>query len=519
MVPPLGKCTLLAINELLAPNLDSPPIIATPVQTHTIPLLLTNKDVCVQAVTGSGKTLAFVIPVIELTLRHLPPVKKRQITSIVVSPTRELAAQTHAVFRTFTRHNNLSPPLLLVGQSRTVKEDLLAFSREGSDIIVGTPGRLADVITRYDTIDTTELEILILDEADTLLAMGFEVQLNSLLQSLPKQRRTGLFSATQTKGVKVLARAGLRNPIVINVKINLTCAHDLAPAVPVPVPVPSSNPQISATATTTTTTTTKTTKNSSTPQSLLNYYIITSTEKKLNYLINFLYQHNTEKSIVFFLTCASAEFFGNALSQLNSKSKSSHKINYLEPLHGKMAQKRRDHALLRFKEAKSGALFCTDVASRGLDVNDIDWVVQFDPPTDPSSYVHRAGRAARAGRMGKGLIMLTNEEDAYVDFLKLRRVPLLPLPEDSFILGSETSPFEIKNILADVRNIVLQDREFLENGTKAFTSFVRAYKASERNTRATIFVFRILFFPKLTKNNFSGTPVPVHLPILTTRSW
>ena len=184
-----------------------------------------------------------------------------------------------------------------------------------------------------------------------------------------------------------------------------------------------------------------------------------------------------------------------------------------------MAQKRRDHALLRFKEAKSGALFCTDVASRGLDVNDIDWVVQFDPPTDPSSYVHRAGRAARAGRMGKGLIMLTNEEDAYVDFLKLRRVPLLPLPEDSFILGSETSPFEIKNILADVRNIVLQDREFLENGTKAFTSFVRAYKASERNTRATIFVFRILFFPKLTKNNFSGTPVPVHLPILTTRSW
>ena len=251
----------------------------------------------------------------------------------------------------------------------------------------------------------------------------------------------------------------------------------------------------------------------------MNYYIITSTEKKLNYLINFLYQHNTEKSIVFFLTCASAEFFGNALSQLNSKSKSSHKINYLEPLHGKMAQKRRDHALLRFKEAKSGALFCTDVASRGLDVNDIDWVVQFDPPTDPSSYVHRAGRAARAGRMGKGLIMLTNEEDAYVDFLKLRRVPLLPLPEDSFILGSETSPFEIKNILADVRNIVLQDREFLENGTKAFTSFVRAYKASERNTRATIFVFRILFFPKLTKNNFSGTPVPVHLPILTTRSW
>lgn len=180
---------------------------------------------------------------------------------------------------------------------------------------------------------------------------------------------------------------------------------------------------------------------------------------------------------MFFLTCACVDFYGNSLQQVVGDDL------YIELLHGKLVQKRREKAMERFRESTGGVLFCTDVAARGLDVADIDWVVQVDAPQEPSQFIHRVGRAARAGRKGSSLVFLTEKEEAYVDLLSNRQVTLLPLPETEIcclpIHTGEDGIDEnesIKDVLQPIKELVLQDRDLLEKGTKAFTSYIRAYK-------------------------------------------
>jgi ATP-dependent RNA helicase DDX55/SPB4 len=211
--------------------------------------------------------------------------------------------------------------------------------------------------------------------------------------------------------------------------------------------------------------------------------------------------------IVFFLTCACVDIYGSALKHILQKK------NHIELLHGKMVQKRREKVMERFRlppdELEGCALFCTDVAARGLDVTDVQWVVQFDAPQDPAFYVHRVGRCARAGRTGASLLFLTRKEEAYIELLQMRKVPLSPLPDteqccppqleeeddaetkddetkaepkeeakaetkDGVILNAAGD--ELDDALVQVRAIVLKDRDMLEKGTKAFTSYIRAYK-------------------------------------------
>lgn len=157
-------------------------------------------------------------------------------------------------------------------------------------------------------------------------------------------------------------------------------------------------------------------------------------------------------------------------------------------LHGKLVQKRREKAMERFRESSGGALFCTDVAARGLDVADVDWVIQVDAPQEPSQFVHRVGRSARAGRKGSSLVFLTEKEEAYVDLLANRQVQLDPLAESEECCGVVkrvmkndedevvASEGTITDVLPRIRELVLKDRDLLERGTKAFTSYIRAYK-------------------------------------------
>jgi ATP-dependent RNA helicase DDX55/SPB4 len=485
----------------------------TPVQAATIPLFLTNKDVAVQAVTGSGKTLAFLIPIVEMILRRTILLKRRQVGALVLSPTRELARQTYQVACGLCRFASLSEPLLLVGGAssyRPVVEDLRNFQALGSDIVIGTPGRVEDVLTRYDALDVSELECLILDEADVLLDMGFDMTLNTILNKLPKMRRTGLFSATGTgggagtsgagnRGIKeLMIRAGMRNPVWVNVAIAMQPEQTQKIEGGTPnrgEATPIGNTQ-------------------ATPSSLSNYYLVTPLEEKLSRLVSFLASHQDDKIIVFFLTCACVEFYGAALQKILEPQ-------YVETLHGKLVQKRREKAMERFREygessanrtQKGGVLLCTDVAARGLDVTDINWVVQFDAPQDPASFVHRVGRAARAGRVGCSLLFLTKKEESYINLLRNRKVPLSPLPdtevcvpptclddesegvssektlnvkdpgnsklddetEGRIIHGAKGSL--IQDVLPLIRNMVLTDRDMLEKGTKAFTSYIRGYK-------------------------------------------
>jgi len=425
----------------------------TPVQAAVIPLFLTNKDVAVQAVTGSGKTLAFIIPVVEMLLRRTDPLKRNQIGAVVLSPTRELAQQTHRVASEVCRFASLSPPLLLVGGRCPVADDLRTFTREANDIIVATPGRLEDVLTRYDVLDVSELECLVLDEADVLLDMGFDTTLNNILSKLPRMRRTGLFSATGTvhnpnedskRALKrLMARAGMRNPVWVNVAItnNSNIEDD---------------------------TKTRLISEQATPASLSNYYMISPIQEKLSRLVDFLMSHENETVIIFFFTCACVDFFGSALRRILLDKN----IN-VELLHGRLAQKRREKTMERFRES-GGVLACTDVAARGLDVTDVGWVVQFDAPKEPQQFVHRVGRSARAGRTGKSLLFLSPKEESYVDLLRGRKVPLSVLQQDDMDTTMESD--DKLDILQEVRNLVLKDRDFLEKGTKAFMSYIRAYK-------------------------------------------
>ena len=481
--PPLSPGILAALSHYKFTHM-------TPVQAAVMPLFLKNKDVCVQAVTGSGKTLSFLIPMIEMILRRTTLLKKNQVGGLVISPTRELAKQTYDVAKDLCRFASLPVPLLLVGGGsghRPVSADLETFAKEGSDIVIGTPGRIEDILSRYSDLHMQELECLVLDEADVLLDMGFEVTLTGILSKLPKMRRTGLFSATKSASTeggasaqsvkKLMARAGLRNPVMINVAIASSTKEQKNKSVQVAVA-----PEEQAT-----------------PNSLTNYFIISPLDEKLSRLVAFLKQHKNEKIIIFFLTCACVEYYGLALEQILPS-----KDFYIETLHGKLAPKRREKAMERFRnggaqdgstKVNGGILMCTDVAARGLDVPDIEWTIQFDAPTDPSQYIHRVGRSARAGKRGRSLIFLTPKEESFVDFLKLRKVPLLEISSDEKCspvvsnIGNSDSTLEqkidIPDVLSKVKSLVLQDRDLLEKGTKAFTSYIRAYKEHQ-----CAFIFR-----------------------------
>jgi ATP-dependent RNA helicase DDX55/SPB4 len=463
---------------------------------------------------------------VEMILRRTTLLKKNQIGGLVIAPTRELARQTHDVAAHLCKHCSLADPLLLVG-GRPVSVDVESFASLGSDIVVGTPGRIEDILSRYDNIQVNELECLVLDEADILLDMGFEVTLTNILSHLPKMRRSGLFSATKAKhtlsgdnGIhRLISRAGLRNPVMIDV----TIASPVTQGMKQIDSSQSGKRKLSDVAHT------LTPQELATPSSLTNFYIVTSLDEKLSRLVAFIREHHDQKIIIFFLTCASVEFFGLVLQQLLPNN-----CHYVELLHGKLNPKRREKAMERFrnfgnsgwteddleysqpslenvsdekiKQAPSGAiLLCTDVAARGLDVPDIHWTIQYDAPIDPAQYIHRVGRSARAGRRGSSLIFLTSKEEAYTDFLKMRKVPINILPSSETCAPPITQPDleenEMRNnddkvlrnalgqtlpyILPRIKNMVLQDRDLLEKGTKAFTAHVRAYKEHQCS-----FIFR-----------------------------
>ncbi|XP_026888065.2 ATP-dependent RNA helicase DDX55 [Electrophorus electricus] len=404
----------------------------TPVQSACIPLFMGNKDVAAEAVTGSGKTLAFVIPVLELLLRREVRLKKRQVGALIITPTRELATQISEVMGQFLERFPQFRQILLIGGSNPI-EDVNKFKDNGGNIVIGTPGRLEDMFRRKaDGLDLASsvkaLDVLVLDEADRLLDMGFEVSLNTILGYLPKQRRTGLFSATQTQELEKLVRAGLRNPVRITVKEKGVVASSLQ----------------------------------KTPAKLSNYYTICRTENKFNTLVAFLRQHKHKKQLVFFSTCACVEYFGKALEVL-IKNVTVHCI------HGKMKDK-RNKIFSQFRELKSGILVCTDVMARGIDIPDVNWVLQYDPPSSASSFVHRCGRTARIGNRGNALVFLLPMEESYVNFLSInQKCPLRLYPAVK----------DVVDVLPKLKALALGDRAVFERGMRAFVSYVQAYAKHE----------------------------------------
>ncbi|XP_044296602.1 ATP-dependent RNA helicase DDX55 isoform X2 [Varanus komodoensis] len=418
-------------------------------KSATIPLFMTNKDVAAEAVTGSGKTLAFVIPIIEILLRREQKLKKMQVGAIVITPTRELAVQIDEVISHFTKHFPQFSQCLLIG-GKNPMEDVERFKEQGGHILIATPGRLEDMFRRKSegldlATSVKSLDVLVLDEADRLLDMGFEASLNTILDFLPKQRRTGLFSATQTQEVENLVRAGLRNPVRISVKEKGMAA---------------SNTQ-------------------KTPTRLQNYYMICKADEKFNQLVHFLRQHKPEKHLVFFSTCACVEYYGKALESLIKNVK-------IMCIHGKMKHK-RNKIFTEFRKLPSGILVCTDVMARGIDIPEVNWVLQYDPPSNASAFVHRCGRTARIGHLGNALVFLLPMEETYVNFLAInQKCPMQEMKPQN----------NVADVLPKLKSLSLADRAVYEKGMKAFVSSVQAYAKHECNL---IFRLKDLDFTSLAR--------------------
>ncbi|XP_036870455.1 ATP-dependent RNA helicase DDX55 isoform X3 [Manis javanica] len=411
-------------------------------------MLLQKRPFSPLQVTGSGKTLAFVIPILEMLLRREEKLKKSQVGAIIITPTRELAIQIDEVLSHFTKPFPQFSQILWIG-GRNPGEDVTRFKEQGGNIIVATPGRLEDMFRRKaEGLDLTScvrsLDVLVLDEADRLLDMGFEASINTILEFLPKQRRTGLFSATQTQEVENLVRAGLRNPVRISVKEKGTAAST-----------------------------------QKTPSRLENYYMVCKADEKFNQLVHFLRNHKQEKHLVFFSTCACVEYYGRALEALVRSVT-------IMCIHGKMKYK-RNKIFMEFRKLQSGILVCTDVMARGIDIPEVNWVLQYDPPSSASAFVHRCGRTARIGHGGSALVFLLPMEGSYINFLAINQ----KCPLQEMKLQKNTV-----DLLPKLKSMALADRAMFEKGMKAFVSYVQAYAKHECNL---IFRLKDLDFASLAR--------------------
>jgi ATP-dependent RNA helicase DDX55/SPB4 len=346
---------------------------ATPVQEATLPLFLGHADVCVQAATGCGKTLAFVLPVAERLRALAPPLRRRQVGALIISPTRELARQTAAVAAPFLAAAGLTAALLVGGSDPAVAAAELKAT--GAHVLIGTPGRLDDALKRTEgALDLRSLEVLVLDEADRLLDMGFRAQLDAIIARLPRQRRTGLFSATQTEAVEALARAGLRNPVRVAVAVASSGGGKSSKGTTNTTNGPAASLLAAA--------------EQATPASLAVTYTVVEPAAKLAQLAAFLAARaRREKVIVYFLTCACVDFFAAALPRLaplrgapGGGGGAAAAPVTVRALHGRMKQAARERELAAFAAADAGVLLATDVAARGLDIPHVDWVVQYDAP-------------------------------------------------------------------------------------------------------------------------------------------
>ena len=387
----------------------------TDIQKRAIPVILKGKDVLGAARTGSGKTLAFLIPMLELLYRENWS-QLDGLGALIVSPTRELSIQIFDVLKKIGKAHGLSAGLVVGGKD--VKDEATRMLK--MNIVVCTPGRLLQHMDQTAGFSADNLKMLILDEADRILNLGFRKTLDAIVDNLPPSRQTLLFSATQTKSVKDLARLSLKDPEYIAV-------HESAA--------------------------------SATPAQLQQNYILTTLPEKLDTLWGFIKTHLKCKAIVFMTTSKQVRFAYETFRHLQPGVPLIH-------LHGRQSQSARLETTTRFRDSQFCFLFCTDVVARGLDFPSVDWVVQLDCPEDADTYIHRVGRTARYEKGGKALLMLMpSEEGAFLARLKKKKVEL------------ERLNVKLKKKLtvsSQLQHMCFQYPETKHLGQKAFISYIRS---------------------------------------------
>lgn len=405
---PLSKKTLKGLQEAQYR-------LVTEIQKQTIGLALQGKDVLGAAKTGSGKTLAFLVPVLE-ALYRLQWTSADGLGVLIISPTRELAYQTFEVLRKVGKNHDFSAGLIIGGKDLKHEAERI----NNINILVCTPGRLLQHMDETICFHATNLQMLVLDEADRILDMGFADTMNAIIENLPKKRQTLLFSATQTKSVKDLARLSLKNPEYVWV-------HEKAKY--------------------------------STPATLEQNYIVCELQQKISVLYSFLRSHLKKKSIVFFSSCKEVQYLYRVFCRLRPGVS-------LLALHGRQQQMRRMEVYNEFVRKRAAVLFATDIAARGLDFPAVNWVLQFDCPEDANTYIHRAGRTARYKEDGEALlILLPSEEKGMVQQLLQKKVPVKEI---------KINPEKLIDVQKKLESFLAQDQDLKERAQRCFVSYIRS---------------------------------------------
>ncbi|HEX3653002.1 MAG TPA: DEAD/DEAH box helicase [Rhizomicrobium sp.] len=363
----------------------------TPIQTQAIPPLLEGRDLLGVAQTGTGKTAAFALPILQMLSKPQHPVAARSAHALILAPTRELAVQIDQSFATYGRHTGLRHTVILggVGQPQQVK----AMAR-GVDILIATPGRLLDLV-KQKHVRLNDVKHFVLDEADRMLDMGFIRDVRTIVAMLPKQRQSLLFSATMPNDVAKLAAEMLRNPLRV----------DVAPEA---VTVDLVDQRV--------------------------HFVETAQKRAL--LTNLLADPALARVIVFTRT----KHHANRVSEHLERAGVSN-----DALHGNKSQNARQRALERFRSGHARVLVATDIAARGIDVDGVTHVINFELPHEPESYVHRIGRTARAGNSGIAVAFCDAEERKLLrDIEKLTRRPLT-------VVGGRPAAFDTPQAKAEAR--------------------------------------------------------------------
>lgn len=368
----------------------------TPIQAEAIPLVLAKNDVLGSAQTGTGKTAAFAIPIIQHLIDDQKQVKgKRRISALVVTPTRELAIQIGDSFNAYGKYSHLYNTVIFGGvpQNPQVKQ-----LQRGVDILVATPGRLLDLMDQgYISLD--DVKYFVLDEADRMLDMGFIHDIKKLLVKLPKKRQSLFFSATMPPKILSLSQQILVNPKKVTV-----------------TPV------------------------SSTAETIQQYMYTTNKSTKKNLLLHILRNDEMDQVLIFSRTKHGADRIVRNLRNKNIESAA---------IHGEKSQNQRQKALLQFKQGKIRVLVATDIAARGIDIDKLRFVINYDIPNEPETYVHRIGRCGRAGEEGVAISLCEPEENLYVKSIerlikqKIELVNDNPFPQtDKPMNAAEKKEFE-----------------------------------------------------------------------------
>jgi len=327
----------------------------TPIQLRAIPLVLAGRDVIGSAQTGTGKTAAFALPILSKLGQHVPGPR-----ALVLEPTRELAAQVVTAIHDYARFTNLRTTVVFGGVGYGRQNDEL---RAGTDIVVATPGRLLDHLER-GTVRLDKVQFLVLDEADRMLDMGFLPDVRRILDRIPRQRHTALFSATIPPQIETLIKWAMQNPETIEIGARRTPAETVKHVI---YPV--------------------------------------SDSQKSDLLLQLLERVNYNSVLIFCRTKHGADRIAGLLKRNN---------HAVAVLHSNRTQREREQALAGFRNGKFEALVATDIAARGLDIAEVSHVINYDVPQHPEDYIHRIGRTGRAEHSGDAFTIMTAEDSSHV---------------------------------------------------------------------------------------------------------